>query len=165
MTESDFENALSTDENAQANNEDTVPLSDAAPLDAIPDSSDTTASPPSAPLTVISVDDLLSRLEFSGAGDTASQNGVEDAVGAEVPAVEVIDVVLDILDQLQQDSEYKATVTTLLSSIDEHLNRPALTTSFSDYTITETLLLLILLFHVINACIRIVKGGFNWLMW
>ena len=45
------------------------------------------------------------------------------------------------------------------------LDHPALTTSFQDYTVTEGLLLLILLAAFAAACIRILKGGFSWLRW
>lgn len=42
---------------------------------------------------------------------------------------------------------------------------PALTTDFSEYTVTEALLLLLLLLGVIKMCIRMIKGGFSWLTW
>ncbi len=38
-----------------------------------------------------------------------------------------------------------------------------MTTSFRDYTVTEGLLLLLLLSAFIAACARILKGGFSWL--
>ena len=41
--------------------------------------------------------------------------------------------------------------------------RPFLTTPFEEYTVSEGLLLLILLFAVITFCIKILKGGFYWL--
>lgn len=41
--------------------------------------------------------------------------------------------------------------------------RPLLTTPFSDYTVTEGLLLLLLLCLVAQSCIRMLKGGFSWL--
>lgn len=42
---------------------------------------------------------------------------------------------------------------------------PALTTDFSEYTVTEALLLLLLLLGAMRICIRMLKGGFSWLMW
>ncbi len=41
--------------------------------------------------------------------------------------------------------------------------RPLFTTPFSDYTVTEGLLLLLLLCLVAQSCIRMLKGGFSWL--
>ena len=40
---------------------------------------------------------------------------------------------------------------------------PALTTPFADYTVTEALLLLILLALFVSACARLLRGGFTWL--
>ena len=41
--------------------------------------------------------------------------------------------------------------------------RPFLDTPFTDYTVTEGLLLSVLLVLVLSACIRVVKEGFSWL--
>lgn len=41
--------------------------------------------------------------------------------------------------------------------------RPLLTTPFEDYTVTEGLLLLLLLSVFVSACARVLKGGFAWL--
>lgn len=41
--------------------------------------------------------------------------------------------------------------------------RPLLTTPFSDYNVTEGLLLLLLLCLVAQFCVRMLKGGFSWL--
>lgn len=38
-----------------------------------------------------------------------------------------------------------------------------LTTPFEEYTVTEGLLLLIVLLAVVSICIKAVKGGFSWL--
>lgn len=40
---------------------------------------------------------------------------------------------------------------------------PAMTTPFTDYTVTEALLLFSLLLAFVSACFRILKGGFPWL--
>lgn len=46
------------------------------------------------------------------------------------------------------------------------LDRPLMTTSFDDYTVTEGLLLLLLLFLFVKEFIlRPLKGGFSWLFW
>lgn len=54
---------------------------------------------------------------------------------------------------------------TYAETIQQTLDHPALTTSFQDYTVTEGLLLLILLAAFAAACIKILKGGFQWLHW
>ena len=40
-----------------------------------------------------------------------------------------------------------------------------MTTSFADYTVTEGLLLLVLLWLIIQSCTRMLKGGLSWLLW
>lgn len=41
--------------------------------------------------------------------------------------------------------------------------RPFLTTSFENYTVSEGLLLMLLLLAVVMICVKMVKGGFSWL--
>lgn len=43
------------------------------------------------------------------------------------------------------------------------LDRPFLTTDFADYTVTEGLLLLLLVLAVVMICVKMLKGGFYWL--
>lgn len=46
------------------------------------------------------------------------------------------------------------------------LDRPLMTTNFNDYTVTEGLLLLLLLFLFVKEFIlKPLKGGFSWLFW
>ena len=46
------------------------------------------------------------------------------------------------------------------------LDRPLMTTNFDDYTVTEGLLLLLLLFLFVKEFIlKPLKGGFSWLFW
>lgn len=47
--------------------------------------------------------------------------------------------------------------------VEVDIDRPFLTTPLNEYTVTEGLLLLILLILVINWVVKIVKGGFSWL--
>lgn len=42
-------------------------------------------------------------------------------------------------------------------------SRPFMTTDFADYTVTEGLLLILVLLIFLQACAKIVKGGFSWL--
>ena len=43
------------------------------------------------------------------------------------------------------------------------VDRPFMTTPFEEYTVSEGLLLLILLAVFVMWCVKIVKGGFYWL--
>lgn len=53
----------------------------------------------------------------------------------------------------------------LLESIQEDVTpHPFLSTPFDDYTVTEGLLLLILLLFFIAGCIKLLKEGFSWLL-
>jgi hypothetical protein len=54
---------------------------------------------------------------------------------------------------------------TYAETVQQTLDHPVLTTSFQDYTVTEGLLLLIMLAAFAAACIKILKGGFQWLRW
>ena len=64
---------------------------------------------------------------------------------------------------LNEVSEPLEAIQIVAEEIKTALDRPALTTSFSEYTVTESLLLLLFLSAFVSACIRIVKEGFSWL--
>jgi len=49
--------------------------------------------------------------------------------------------------------------------IQQTLDHPFMTTSFQDYTVVEGLLLLGLLAAFAAACVKMLKGGFQWLNW
>ena len=46
----------------------------------------------------------------------------------------------------------------------ESVARPFLTTPFSDYSVTEGLLLLLVLSVVVSWIFKLLKGGFSWLL-
>ena len=48
----------------------------------------------------------------------------------------------------------------ILQGVEDH---PMLTTPFDDYTVTEGLLLLLLLSVFLSVCAKLLKGGFAWL--
>ena len=50
-----------------------------------------------------------------------------------------------------------------VARLTDALDHPALTTSFADYTVSEALLLLLLLSAFLSACARMLRGGFSWL--
>lgn len=45
------------------------------------------------------------------------------------------------------------------------LDRPFMTTSFDDYTVSEGLLLLLVLLVFLKWCAKLLKEGFSWLLW
>ncbi len=54
---------------------------------------------------------------------------------------------------------------TFLEECREEAVHPALETPFEEYTVSETLLLLLLLAVVGSWLVRLVKGGLSWLFW
>ena len=52
-----------------------------------------------------------------------------------------------------------------LETIEAVMVHPALETSFAEYTVTEGLLLLLLVLVIVSWCVRMIKGGFAWLLW
>lgn len=127
------------------------PSLDPAPA---PEPAPDSAPEPSEPVTVVSVDELIDRLVQS-AGTEA-----EETLPAEEPVPEEVLPDPDPLEIVGMDELLLRT-----EAIRQTLDRPALTTSFRDYTVTEGLLLLILLAAFAAACVRILKGGFQWLRW
>lgn len=119
--------------------------------------SDPTPEPePADPVSVVSVDELIDRLVQSASTEAEEAPPIEETVPEEVlpePDPDPLEVVG--MDKLLTYAE----------TIQQTLDHPALTTSFRDYTVTEGLLLLILLAAFAAACVRILKGGFQWLRW
>ena len=71
-----------------------------------------------------------------------------------------LDKIEEHLGEIEKDTdEIQLDVMTIVQTLDH----PALTTSFADYTVTETLLLLLLLSAFLSACARMLRGGFSWL--
>ena len=106
------------------------------------------------PVEVVSVDELIDRLVQSAGTEAEEAPPAEETVPEEVlPDPDPLEIIG--MDKLLTYAE----------TIQQTLDRPALTTSFRDYTVTEGLLLLILLAAFAAACVRILKGGFQWLRW
>ena len=101
------------------------------------------------PVEVISVDDLIDRL-------TAVSDTMEDAAATESPEPEEPAPPVEVAGM--------EAVTTQLTELQETLSdHPMLTTPFDDYTVTEGLLLILVLLVFLAACGRILRGGFSWL--
>lgn len=115
------------------------------------------------PVTVVSVDELIDRLVQSGQEEETTeelppeeeQPEESDQTGDIFMEVDTGPMEIKGMDKLLEYAE----------TIQQTLDHPALTTSFQDYTVTEGLLLLILLAAFAAACVRILKGGFQWLRW
>ena len=121
-----------------------------------PEPSPDPAPEPLEPVEVVSVDELIDRLVQSAGTETEEAPPAEEPVSGEVlpePDPDPLEIVG--MDKLLTYAE----------TIQQALDHPALTTSFRDYTVTEGLLLLILLAAFAAVCIRILKGGFQWLRW
>lgn len=52
-----------------------------------------------------------------------------------------------------------------LTAIQAHMSRPLMTTPFEDYTVGEGLVLLLLMFLILQSLVKLIKGGFSWLLW
>lgn len=125
--------------------------------------------PAADPVEVISVDELLERLtQQEDAGAESPPAEVVDAGVADIPVEpDPVSLVLDKLVSLGIDlgkieshlKEIKTEVTVVADTVDH----PALTTSFAEYTVTEALLLFLLLAAFLSACARMLRGGLLWL--
>ena len=135
-----------------------------APEPSPPPASDP-APEPSDPVTVVSVDELIDRLVQST--DTGEEDADPDEPASENSAEEPGegDLFLPEVDTGPMEIKGMDKLLTYAETIQQTLDHPALTTSFRDYTVTEGLLLLILLAAFAAACIKILKGGFQWLRW
>lgn len=112
----------------------------------------------STPVDVVPVDELLDRLlqSVQDGDDTGDTAQADDEVYDPVP--DLLADAVNILRDIRSGMDH-------VESIEQVVNHPVLTTSFQDYTVMEGLLLLILLAAFAAACIKILKGGFQWLRW
>ncbi len=118
---------------------------------------------PANPLTVVSVDELIDRLVQSGQ-EEAEESPPADADELPEEGDQTGDISTEV-DTGPMEIKGMDKLLTYAETVQQTLDHPALTTSFQDYTVTEGLLLLILLAAFAAACIRILKGGFQWLRW
>ncbi|MCI9187126.1 MAG: hypothetical protein HFF33_07210 [Oscillospiraceae bacterium] len=118
--------------------------------------------PEQAPVEVISVGELLDRL----AGEDTQEPEESAGEPAEEEPAEVIDPgpsfqeLWDTPIQVIGMDEALRHLRTIVAQTEPH---PAMTTDFADYTVSEALLLLLLLSAFMAACIKMLKGGFAWL--
>lgn len=148
-----------------------VPEPDPIPVpDPVPDPTPPPEEEPAAPVEVISVDELLERLTQEE--DAEPELPTEEAGMADVPVEpdpgmmlieqllsRLIDMGIDLGKIETHTKEIQKEVTVVAQTLDH----PALTTSFADYTVTEALLLFLLLAAFLSACARMLRGGLLWL--
>lgn len=126
---------------------------------------DPVSDPPPAedPIQVVSVNELLELLH--SANEETEEPAAEDEEEPAEPALSdqyFASMLEDTssAEAVQLLSEIKAEL--IQADLDPH---PLLTTSFADYTVTEGLLLLVLLGGVVSACCKMIRRGFEWLTW
>lgn len=84
----------------------------------------------------------------------------EDVVITLVEIFDIIGSVGDLISELQTTMD--GVDDNIIAGI-EGMEHPLLITSFEDYSVTEGLLLLLLLYFFSRSCITIIKEGFTWL--
>ena len=118
--------------------------------------------PDAPPVEVISVEELLERLQAE-TGEPEESPPPAPADPGDTVAVEIDPGTLAVLDRLSDIKRELVQMSDQVADIQLHQTRPVLTTSFRDYTVMEGLLLLLLLAAFAAACAKILKGGFSWL--
>lgn len=102
------------------------------------------------PVDVVTVDELLDRLT------SETETAEEDPAAAEEELpVDTGPMEIAGMDQVLQH----------LETMEATMVHPALETPFEDYTVTEGLLLLLLVLVIVSWCVKMIKGGFSWLLW
>lgn len=118
------------------------------------------------PVEVISVDELLERLTQAEAtkSEEEEESGEPEETQEEPPGPEESPPILGLSGE--QDAplvvEGMEGAAESLEALQDTIH-PAFTTPFSDYTVTEALLLLLLLFAFLSACFKLLRGAFVWL--
>lgn len=114
---------------------------------------------PAAPVEVVTVEDLLSRLT----GEESTEEPAQEAEG---------DVSAETEGELSPgEGMYEGpievigmdTVLKRLETIQGTVDHSMMETPFDDYTVTEGLLLLLLLSVFAAVCVKMLRGGFAWL--
>lgn len=124
------------------------------PTDPVPEEPETA---PSSGGEVVSVEELLERLAQTeqNTGDTPETPAEDTGTADDVPVYSETGGVIAI--------EGMGRLLQHLETLEQTADHPMLTTSFQDYTVTEGLLLALLLSVFISACVKMLKGGFAWL--
>ena len=115
---------------------------------------------PTQPVEVVSVDELVDRLTEAAAA------GTEDAAMEEEPAADGSEELLsEPVDTGPMEIAGMEQLLQHLETMETTMVHSALDTPFEQYTVTEGLLLLLLVLLVVSWCVKMIKGGFSWLLW
>lgn len=114
---------------------------------------------PSQPVEVVSVDELVDRLTQE------TETGTEETAPEEDPAAAEEELPSEPVDIGPMEIAGMDQVLRHLETLDTTMVHPALDTPFEEYTVTEGLLLLLLVLIVVSWCVKMIKGGFSWLLW
>lgn len=122
-------------------------------------------------MTDLPVDDVYSVSDSVSVVEEAPVVQAEADVGdiVDVPTVDdvipgLIGDVLDAVVGISEGMENLGTINQNVETIIQVLDHPALTTPFENYSVMEGLLLLLLVFGVVKACVNMIKGAFSWLL-
>ena len=119
-------------------------------------------------------DDIQNSSEIAESPMEAVPEGSEEAAEApetdqaasDIPGSD-FDPVIGILDDLAgMLSGQEASLDKIgeqLNTVVRTVDHPVLTTPFEEYTVSEALMLLLLLCAFVSACARMLRGGFSWL--
>lgn len=135
--------------------------------------------PDAPPVEVISVEELLERLAQEGTEPEAPPQADPNEASADIPVEpdplmlvldqvigKLIDVGIDLGNieaHTRKIERHTDIIQEQITVVAQAVNHPALTTSFADYTVTEALLLFLLLAAFLSACARMLRGGLLWL--
>lgn len=167
------------------NEDEAVQISD--PVIELPSEEDIQSDPEvtAPPMEVIPVDEFFERLdEYFSQGDPAPEESeeleelpsdeLEEAAESveeapDLPAADsdpllgVVDHLLDMISDLGKIEAHTREIQLDVMTMVQTVDHPALTTPFEDYTVSEALLLFLLLAAFVSACARMLRGGFSWL--
>lgn len=140
--------------------EETIDTGDTSGTEVLDPVSDSSGDPP--PVEVISVDEFLERLQETGTGEEGEETAPAEETETDPADPSLSDQYFALMLQDTTNQEI-LTVCRLIRKDFEDSIHPAMTTNFSDYTVTEALLLLALVGGVISACWKMLRRGFEWL--
>lgn len=145
--------------------EDSIPDPDPAPEPAPAPDPEPIPEPeaPAAPVEVVTVEDLLDRLTGDSQGDGETEEPPQEEEDTPLPgdsgeAPPVEEAMEGPIEVIGMDTVLKR-----LETIQGVADHPMMETPFDDYTVTEGLLLLLLLSVFLSVCAKLLKGGFAWL--
>ena len=166
VTDDIFETLEDLNEGFTSLDPEPAPAPEPEPAPALPPEPEPEA--PAAPVAVITVDDLLDRItsgDQSGEGtgdgeeETPPQEEEETPLpgdsGEAPPAGEALEGPIEVVGM--------ETVLKRLETLQGVADHPMMEPPFEDYTVTEGLLLLLLLSVFLSVCAKLLKGGFAWL--